>query len=338
MDESLEVRMQALMEYQTLNPKDKDCFIIPLLNNCHTDNLMEIAINIVQEQFLSFGGPPFLGLITIIKDRFLNECLIYNYNCTTNQYYQIRISGLLTLQTVILFLNQTPNQLPYNEILKVAQNCTLFEINPMVRQAGFSLMYHLIRLNIFDLMQYQQKIIDNCLLHLSDALECKVFCSKILALLNDHTDLIKYFQQKIQVVKDKEVAYQDFVRLFPNSEEAQILLQQNLDAQGGKDKLVSTHQSQTLLGITMCFKEISILKPDEQVLKQLIIMISSCLKSIDQQSHFILQCLIEGLQELKMFQGLPIKLLDKTEILAFMKQQNETELLDRIDEIVETNK
>ncbi|CAD8095975.1 unnamed protein product [Paramecium sonneborni] len=335
MDESLEVRMQALKEYQILNPKNKDCFLIPLLNNCHTDNLMEIAANIAKEQFPSIGGPPILGLITIIRDRFLKECLIYNYNCTTSRYYQVRSSGLSTLQTVILFLKQTPNALPYKEILKAAQNCTLYETDPIVRQAGFSLMYHLIRLHTNEIIQYQQQIIENCLFHLSDVpLECKEFCAKILALFKDHIDLIKFLEQKVQLIKDKEMAYQDFIGVVPNTEEAQNNLQKSLDAQGGKEKVVNKHQSQTLLGITMCFKQISILQPDEQLLKQLIILISSCLKYIDQLRHLILQCLIEGLQELKIIKRLPIKLLDETDILTYMKQYNETELLNRIGEIV----
>ncbi|CAK59011.1 unnamed protein product (macronuclear) [Paramecium tetraurelia] len=335
MDESLEVRMQALKEYQILNPKNKDCFLIPLLNNCHTDNLMEIAANIAQQHFPSVGGPPILGLITIIRDRFLKECLIYNYHCTTSRYYQIRSSGLSTLQTITLFMKQTPNVLPHKEILKAAQNCTLFETDPIVRQAGFSLMYHISRLHMNEVLPYQQQIVDNCLFHLSDVpLECKEFCAKILALFKDHTDLIKNLQQKVQVVKDKELAYQDFVGVVPNTEEAQTHLQKSLEAQGGKDKVVSKHQSQTLLGITMCFKQISILSPDEQLLKQMIVLISSCLKYIDWQRHFILQCLIEGLQELKIVKRLPIKLLDETDILAYLKQYNETELLNRIGEIV----
>ncbi|CAD8114486.1 unnamed protein product [Paramecium sonneborni] len=321
MDELLEIRFQALNELKHLNPQDKDQLLILLYNHLHCDDLKKVSETISQ-QFFPFQQE----LLSIIHQKKLNECIIHCFYSTISRNWKIRRSGLKTLLSIVLHCQN--RDLPINEILKVAQNCTLFETDFNVKYYGFRLMYQIIILDQNQITQFQDQIIQNCLFNFSDdSQECQELCLKILINLISYQNLIPQLILKTDQILNKELAYKDLKEKIQIMEKFQKQsLNQSFSEEIKEEKIIK-HQLNIFLGIILCLIQIIKFKFDEKTLHQVIQMICQGLQIKILQQEVVYNFLLNQLKQIQMQQKeLVINLIIQSNLIDILRSNNEIEV------------
>ncbi|CAD8091577.1 unnamed protein product [Paramecium primaurelia] len=328
MDESLEIRIQALNELKTLNPKEKDQLLILLYKNSHCDDLRKVSESVVQQLFPHFSGVIQTELINVINEKRLNECVILCCYSTISRNWRIRRSGLKTLQSIIqYYLYQ---DIPIIEILKVSQNCSLFEINFDVRYNGFLLMYHLVNRYQNKITQFNDQIIQNCLFHFSDDhIECQELCINILMNLIDDQHLIQELQKQLRLIINKDLILQDLQDKIKKIEDVQKQFENQRNKEEINEEIIMKYQSKIMLGIIVCFLQMIKQRFNEQSLEQISLMIYQGIQFISSSKSIVYKYLINELKQIYMQdKELVKKMVNQLNLIEILRSDGELELID----------
>ncbi|CAK87814.1 unnamed protein product (macronuclear) [Paramecium tetraurelia] len=337
MDESLEIRVQALNELKILIPKEKDQLLILLYKNSHCDDLRKVSESVAQQLFPHFSGNIQTELMNIINEKRLNECVILCCYSTISRNWRIRRSGLKTLQSIVQYY---PNQeLPIEEILKVSQNCSLFESHFDVRYNGFLLMYHIVRMYENKITQFTDQIIQNCLFHFSDDhIECQELCTQILIILIDRQSLIQELYKQQRLIVNNDLALEDLKVKIMKIEEVQKQYECQVPQEDIHDEQIRKYQSRIMLGIIACFVQMIKLRFDQSSVEQVSLMICQGLQIVNSYRDMMYKYLISGLKKVYMQQKELVKqMINQLNLTEMLRSDGDVELIGVIEDIVGTS-
>ncbi|CAD8171919.1 unnamed protein product [Paramecium octaurelia] len=336
MDESLEIRVQALNELKILIPKEKDQLLILLYKNSHCDDLRKVSESVVQQLFPHFSGNIQSELMNIIKENRLNECVILCCYSTISRNWRIRRSALKTLQSIVQYNDN--QDLPIEVILKVSQNCSLFETNFDVRYNGFLLMYHIVSMHENKISQFSDQIIQNCLFHFSDDhIECQELCTSVLIILIDHQHLIQELYKQSRLIENKEMALEDIKDKIMKMEQVQKQIECQIQQEDMNEEQIRKHQSRIMLGIISCFVQMIKMRFDQSSVEQVSLMICQGIQVVSSYRDVMSKYLISGLKQIYMQQKELIKqMIIQLNLTEMLRSDGDAELMGVINNIVGT--